>query len=114
MQFTWQGGVPVPSARQPPAQQPWQQQSWQQQSWQQDPWQKEDRGPPHVLNLELTQVHLEPIEALDLQESQLTTQGVPPEAPAIVHDKGMTVFSSVRACPRAWNLCLRPTRSCRS
>ena len=69
----------VPTARQ----QPWQQQ--QQQSWQQDQWQKEDQGPPRVLNLELT------------QESQLTTQGFPPEAPAIEHDKSMTVFSSAHS-----------------
>eukprot|EP00434_Breviolum_minutum_P020212 symbB.v1.2.017823.t1/scaffold1324.1/size125322/5 len=50
-----------------------------------DQWQKEDQGPPRVLNLELT------------QESQLTTQGFPPEAPAIEHDKSMTVFSSAHS-----------------
>lgn len=74
----FKGGVPVPTARQ----QPWQQQ--QQQSWQ-EPWQKEDTGPPRVLTLELT------------QESQLTSQGFPPEAPAIAHDKSMTVFRSAHS-----------------
>eukprot|EP00435_Cladocopium_sp_Y103_P045254 s2196_g12.t4 len=75
----FKGVTPVPTASQK-----WQQQQ-QQQSWQQDQWQKEDRGPPRVLNLELT------------QESQLTTQGFPPEAPAIEHDKSMTVFSSAHS-----------------
>lgn len=75
----FKGVTPVPTASQK-----WQQQQ-QQQSWQQDQWQKEDRGPPRVLNLELT------------QESQLTTQGFPPEAPAIEHDKSMTVFSAAHS-----------------
>eukprot|EP00439_Symbiodinium_sp_Y106_P073676 s327_g13.t4 len=61
----------------------WQQQQ-QQQSWQ-GQGQKEDTGPPRVLNLQL------------FQESQLTTQGFPPEAPAIVYDKSMHVFSSAHS-----------------
>ncbi|CAE6914323.1 ASPH [Symbiodinium sp. KB8] len=61
----------------------WQQQQ-QQQSWQ-GQGQKEDTGPPRVHNLQL------------FQESQLTTQGFPPEAPAIVYDKSMHVFSSAHS-----------------
>eukprot|EP00931_Biecheleriopsis_adriatica_P117688 TRINITY_DN93186_c0_g1_i1.p1 TRINITY_DN93186_c0_g1~~TRINITY_DN93186_c0_g1_i1.p1 ORF type:complete len:588 (+),score=142.09 TRINITY_DN93186_c0_g1_i1:67-1830(+) len=50
----------------------------------QDAWQapQGDGGSPQVLNLQLS------------QESQLTSQGFPAEAPALTYEKAMTVFSS--------------------
>ncbi|CAJ1430043.1 unnamed protein product [Effrenium voratum] len=87
---TFKGVPPAFKARQswpqPMPQQQWQvpqaQAQWQKDPWKKEPWQKEDQGPPTVYPLQL------------LQESQLTTQGFPPEAPALVHDKAMTVFSA--------------------
>jgi len=80
------GGPAIPPAGYKGAPAPFSRQS---QQWEAQPWQaqqqKEDTGPPQVFNLQL------------MQESQLTVQGFPPEAPAITYDKSMTVFSSAHS-----------------